>query len=251
MNKEQLNNLVNDQLLTDVGFISYYMDDENKELLKDLTIESLSDMGLATSTSTGDYIHPNFDEGGEFVLNKDVVLMYPIMITKDTTIDLNGYNIINPYSFTDESDNSLNSYVFWVKSGKLTIKGNGKIQSSDSQYSMAVWANGGDVDIYGGSYYNEGRGSDLIYASAGGNVNIYGGEFIACKKVGNVAGTANIYTALNIKDRDRDKSSIKVYGGKFYKFDPANNLSEGPNTNFVAEGYQSIKDYDWFVVSAE
>ena len=47
--------------------------------------------------------------------------------------------------------------------------------------------------------------------------------------------------ALNIKDKDRDNSSITVYGGKFYGFDPANNLSEGKNTNFVAEGYKSIE----------
>ena len=46
---------------------------------------------------------------------------------------------------------------------------------------------------------------------------------------------------MNIKDRDRANSSIVVYGGTFYGFDPSNNLSEGPNTNFVAEGYQSVK----------
>lgn len=106
---------------------------------------------------------------------------------------------------------------------------------------MAVWAQGGTVIINGGKFYNEGEGSDLIYASAGGKVYIYGGEFYPNKKQEGVDGTANPYSALNIKDIDRGISEIKVYGGKFYNFDPANNLSEGPNTNFVAEGYKSVE----------
>ena len=37
-------------------------------------------------------------------------------------------------------------------------------------------------------------------------------------------------------------------GGKFFKFNPADNLSENPKMNFVAEGYESVADGDWFVV---
>jgi hypothetical protein len=31
-------------------------------------------------------------------------------------------------------------------------------------------------------------------------------------------------------------------------FDPANNLAEGPNTNFLAEGFTTEPDGDWFMV---
>ena len=64
-----------------------------------------------------------------------------------------------------------------------------------------------------------------------------------------VPGTRNEYCALNIKDADRKTSSIIVKGGTFYNFNPANNFSEGPNTNFVANGYTSnqIDDNIWIV----
>ena len=44
---------------------------------------------------------------------------------------------------------------------------------------------------------------------------------------------------------------ISVTGGKFYRFDPANNVSEGANTNFVAAGYSSVPDNEYYVVSQE
>ena len=117
---------------------------------------------------------------------------------------------------------------------------------------MAVWAKGGKVTIEGGTFENGGDGCDLIYASHGGKVYIYGGEFKATERTGAESGTQNTHSALNIKDTHRGSSEIVVYGGKFYGFDPANNLSEGPNTNFVAEGYKSVEISEgvWEVVKA-
>jgi len=130
-----------------------------------------------------------------------------------------------------------------VKDGKtLTIEGEGTIVSQAAKYSMAVWAQGGNVVINGGNFYNNGEGSDLIYASAGGHVTINGGKFVACEKQAGVIGTQEERSALNIKDADRTNSSITVYGGTFFHFNPANNTSEGPNTTFVPNGYKSVYD---------
>lgn len=117
---------------------------------------------------------------------------------------------------------------------------------------MAVWAQGGDVTINGGKFYNGGDGCDLIYASNGSTIEIYGGEFHATENTNAEPGTKNKFSALNIKDKDRDNSKIVVYGGTFYGFDPANNLSEGPNTDFVAKGYKSeeIEENVWKVTVA-
>ena len=249
MNKQQLQGLASQKLLTDIGFVSYYMEHEDE--LSKINIEDLGKMGFVTSQDVNSFIHPNFENGGEFILQKDLHIVYPIIINKETIIDLNGHNIINDYAFIDESDNTSNSYVFWVKKGgKLTIKGEGFIKSTGCEYSIAIWAQGGDVIIEGGSYYNEGEGSDLIYASAGGNVNITNGNFHPCKKLEGVAGTLDKYSALNIKDTDRENSSINVSGGIFYNFDPANNLAEGTNTNFVMNGYISnqINENVWEVI---
>lgn len=44
---------------------------------------------------------------------------------------------------------------------------------------------------------------------------------------------------------------ISVTGGRFYKFDPADNLADGPGTNNVPAGYISTADGDWYAVSGE
>lgn len=168
-----------------------------------------------------------------------------VVISNDTEIKLNG-NTLTGELFTEQNgeivEGNTDSVAIWAKEGSnVEIEGVGEVRSQNATYSMAVWAQGGDVTIKGGSYYNEGDGCDLIYASAGGNVYIYGGEFHATGRSGQASGTQNAFSALNVKDADYKSGSSKivVYGGKFYGFDPANNLSEGPNTNFVAEGYES------------
>lgn len=174
-------------------------------------------------------------------------------------LNLNNKKMVAPIFF-DESDNSTNSYGLWVKQGVIEIVGDGIIKSQDAEYSMAIWANGGKVVISGGTFYNGGDGCDLIYASAGGQVEIYNGEFIATEYKGTEPGTTNPHSALNVKNSDREYSDIKVYGGRFYGFDPANNLSE-PNPSedwlkkhpngFVADGYESVKDGNWWIVRAK
>ena len=81
----------------------------------------------------------------------------------------------------------------------------------------------------------------MIYASGNALIEITGGTFIAAKPE----------WTLNCKDADYKAgiANIIVKGGRFYKFNPANNSTEGPGTNYVAEGYQSIKDGDYYVVT--
>lgn len=159
---------------------------------------------------------------------------------KEKTFNLNNNTMKSAPAFIDESG-STNSYGLWVKSGKIIIEGNGTIEARDANYSIAIWADGGEVVINSGTFINHGDGCDLIYASNGGKVKIYGGEFKATEYKGIEDGTRNKHSALNIKNTDRHNSSITVYGGIFYGFNPADNISEGEHTNFVAEGYQSIE----------
>lgn len=186
--------------------------------------------------------------GGTVLVPMDLHFTAPIVIENDVTIDLNGYKLTNePW----DEDGESNAYMFWVKGGKLTLTGVGEVICPDAVYSMAVWANGGDVEINGGTYKNGGDSCDLVYASKKGHVVINSGEFIAAGPAsGNAPGTKNPYSALNVKDSNRSTCSILVKGGKFYMFDPANNLSEGKDTNFVADGFESIKEGDYYIVSA-
>ena len=185
--------------------------------------------------------------GGSVTLANDIQVTDVISIENGvkTEVNLNS-KTITAGVFTESngtiSEGNTDSYAFWVKDGgELVIDGEGSVIAQDAKYSMAVWAQGGTVTINGGDFYNGGDGCDLIYASAGGKVYIYGGEFHATGRSGEVGGTKNKFSALNIKDKDRGICEIIVYGGTFYGFNPANNVSEGENTNFVAEGYHSVE----------
>lgn len=188
----------------------------------------------------------DLSKGGEMKLTGNVTAETPITLSSESEeliLSLNGKKIVAK-TFTENdgaiTEGNTDSYAFWVqKDGKLTIEGEGEVRAIDAKYSMAVWCQGGEVTIKGGTFYNGGDGCDLIYASNAGKVYIYGGEFHATKRSGEASGTKNEYSALNLKDNSN--SEILVYGGKFYGFNPANNVSEGPNTNFVAEGYESIE----------
>lgn len=187
-------------------------------------------------------------QGGEIVMATSINLdKEPAIINSEMFIDLNNNTITGGlfgYSNDNVVEGNTDSYAFWVKEGgDLTIEGKGEIVAQDATYSMAVWANGGNVTIKGGTFRNGGDGTDLIYASAGGNVYIYDGEFIGAENTGSESGTANKFSLLNVKDKDYKSgaSNIVVYGGIFHGFNPADNLSEGPGTNFVADGYESIE----------
>lgn len=70
---------------------------------------------------------------------------------------------------------------------------------------------------------------DLIYCTAG-TIEINGGFF---------KGADNTVWLLNCKDAGyKDGTAkIEVKGGTFVNWNPADNVSEGANTNFVADGY--------------
>lgn len=209
----------------------------------------------AITVTSKDELLSMINEGHvELASNIDLVDT-PLIIEGDVEVNLGGNDIVGGV-FTESGgsilEGSSDSYAFMaIEGSNLTISGEGNVIAQDATYSMAVWANGGTVTINGGVFKNGGDSCDLIYASNGGRVYIYGGEFIATDKKGVEPGTNNTNSALNIRDSQRDICQILVYGGKFYRFDPGNNLSEGPGTSFLAPGYKSVQDGDYFVVVKE
>ncbi len=112
--------------------------------------------------------------------------------------------------------------------------GGGSYDAGDQD--CAVWAkNGAVVNIYGGEFTHNGNADgsaatsanhfDMIYAGTDGVINIYGG-FYSAKNNG--------VWLLNEKD---NSGVITVYGGTFVNWNPADNVSEGAGTNFLAAGY--------------
>lgn len=197
----------------------------------------------ATEYNPAEQLAALFEQGGEMTLYTDVTLAEPLVLEgKTVTLNLNG-NTIKGGLFAESngtiSAGNTDSYPIWVKGGTLNIKGEGTIEAQAAKYSMAVFATAGEVNIYGGEFYNAGEGSDLIYAKGTAKINIFGGYFKACEKKDGVDGTAEKYSALNLHDGSKTTASITVYGGTFYQFDPANNKSENPAQSFVAKDYTS------------
>ena len=159
-----------------------------------------------------------------------------VIANKDITLDLNNHNLIG----------NGNEGAIYAENGKVTLTGEGLVHGTlgADKYSMSVWARDAHVVINDGLYTNETdgseRGTDLIYASGNSLIEINGGVYEA----------ASPQWTLNVKDVDykAGKANIIVKGGSFKNFDPANNNAEGANTNFVALGYQSVKEGDYYVV---
>lgn len=184
----------------------------------------------------------NYADNGDVVTLQEDVNMgagdndHLVVNAENVTIDLGGK------TFTANGSNG----AVKVEGGMTTLDGAGTVQGTlgSDKYSMAVWAENGTVVINDGIYKNETdnstRGTDLIYASGTGCIEINGGIFEAAKPE----------WTLNVKDSDykADTAKIIVRGGSFKGFDPANNNAEGVGTNFVAEGYKSVKEGDYYVV---
>lgn len=181
-------------------------------------------------------------ESGDVVtLQKDVDMGandndHLVVNAENVTIDLGGKTL---------TANGSNGAIK-VEGGVTTLDGAGTVSGTlgSDNYSMAVWCDNGTIVINDGVYTNmtdgSDRGTDLIYASGSGCIEINGGIFEAAKPE----------WTLNVRDADYKAGTAKIIvkGGKFKNFDPANNNAEGAGTNFVADGYKSVLEGDYYVV---
>lgn len=105
------------------------------------------------------------------------------------------------------------------------------------------------VVINSGEYYAMHVENPAVYvgkgstgSTIGGNITINGGTF------GQPGITyeflCNVEDVLRKQEGKKPIDFITIKGGKFYNWDPSNNKSEGPGTNFVPEGYKVVKTED-------
>ena len=174
---------------------------------------------------------------------------------KDTADTPLSFSDGNAHEYTLDKNIRANGVdgVFYVDNGSmLTLNGNATVVAEggmlgDSEYNMAVWAKGANtkVIINGGTYVNTAKKGDdhydLIYASGSATIEIYGGTFV------------NITPKWTLNCNDRSGSKIYVMGGKFYKFNPAEPhvQPEGTEEIIVPDGYEVVKDGDWYEVKLQ
>lgn len=207
---------------------------------------------IDSNSATPDYLAEFMsimENGGEITLDTDIILKEShINVRGEVILNLNGHTITAKNRPTSSGEAS-NVFVVHTN-GILTINGNGKVISERSNQGIPVWAYGGSVILNGGEYYASNPSGDLIYTSKeGSSIIINGGKYIAALRDEKYPGTLNKRCAVNILDAQRDNVTVEVRGGEFLDFNPADNASEGPNTNFVPEGYVSeTTDNVWWRV---
>ncbi len=207
--------------------------DTNKDGMCDVCMYGAQAVVGNVNYNTLELAFENAEAGSTITLYKNFDLQTGIIVTKEIVLDLNGKNL----SVTNDTEGVG---VFWVKAGgKLTINGDGVINGlGNNAYSIAIWADGGEVIINGGSYTNVGATSafdsehfDLIYVKNGGRVTINGGNF-KCET-----------PKWTLNSNDTLVGTIVVKGGVFAGFDPSNADTEpAPNNpcSFVADGYKVV-----------
>ena len=233
-----LGNLLTSQVIFNVEIVPIFNDPDNDiDLVNIKNAESLKAL-VAT--------------GGSAKLVDDIEIDYPLVLSgnTDVVIDLNGHSIVNKTQV-----NGNFTVVFNVTGNShLTINGEGEVKALEETsdvdgYRMAIWAyDDAVVDINGGYFYNKQLNpetSNLIYVMDRAVVNVAGGKFETAML--NAQGTSLL---LNMQDASRATAKINITGGQFVAFDPADCISEGPHTNFVADGYMSVKTEDnvWTVL---
>ena len=147
--------------------------------------------------------------------------------------------------------NSNTGCIYLRGSAQVDIYGEGKLVNTAESYGVWTGAKDNVVNVYGGDFEAY---THVLYAYLG-EINIYGGSF---KLLGNpeLDDQGRAKFLLNCYDANflNGTARIKVYGGKFYNFDPSDSMGEpGGHANFVAEGYHTVESEEngvrvWTVV---
>ena len=197
----------------------------------------VAQIGETTYLTLGDAIRAAA-AGDEIKLLDTIATDAAFVITKEVTINLNGYTVK-----TTENDKSGDG-VFWVQQGGvLTIGGNGTVNGlGGNRWNIAVFADGGTVIINGGTYTNvDAQGPDmthfdLIYAKNRGKVEINGGTFICATP------------KWTLNSHDTATGTFLVKGGSFKGYDPSNMETEVGFTSWCADGYEAKQDTEGYYV---
>lgn len=143
-------------------------------------------------------------------------------------------------------------------SGLLYIQKNSNVTLDNVTIDAAkgtpvyVQGEGSNLVIKSGKYTAQTH-TQVVYVQKASKVVIEGGVFKTMTQDPTYLTnfTLNLNDKLTNVEGYQPTNHIEVKGGKFYKFNPAASKSENPVANFVAPGFKSVQDGDWYVVSAE
>lgn len=184
-----------------------------------------------------------------FAISNNAVVTPLQKKSQRSTFNIDGTNlnlfgngkILGPCNVTDSDEGAI-----WVQGGStLNISGNLSIEGGTGGHLNAcVIIFNGTTNIQNGYFHSSidknGDSNPCIILAPIKNsavtgyskLNIYGGVFEA-------DGDAKF--VINCQDEDKDRCTVKVMGGTFVGFNPADNTADGAHTNYVAPGYKSVE----------
>ena len=192
-----------------------------------------------------------FATGGEAKLAEDVDISVSKSIClgegKEVALDLNGHKISNSVDLWKDSEPSQVCVVS-VDGGTLTIKGKGGVAAKANDCYTFNVRKGGKLVIEDGEYV----GNVSVIQVEEGLVEVSGGKFSLIQTWPG-AGPDGCDFMVNMIDAAYKAGIAKavVTGGEFVKFNPADCKAEGAGTNFLADGFKSVKKGDSYVVMPE
>ena len=227
-----LGNLLTSQVIFNVEIVPIFNEPDN-----DIDIVNVKDEASLRAL---------FATGGEAKLAADLVLDRAIAVAagKEVTLDLNGKTISNTADLWNESIASWS--LLSVRGGSLTIKGAGTLQAKENDCFAVDVQDGGTVVIEDGTYVGN---VHAVYVYEG-TAEIKGGKY----SIQQLSSNPDPYGyVLNCYDKNRENGIAKIIvtGGEFVKFNPGDCAAEGAHTNFLADGYKSVKKGDSYVVMPE
>ncbi len=224
-------------------------------------VEATTAEGLKTALTT---------RGKIVALGQDLEYASYISPAKNTSLVMKNGAV---FKSTNDDSNNINTLLSISATG-VKIFGNGTLEAAPNRpnHPSAVIEvrNGGSVDISGNLTFDAKGGSMANNAIkiTNGTANIHSGYFhtaggtpkestseciyVAAEYLASAKANLNIYGGvfecdgdatylINCKDEYRSKCAIKIMGGIFVGFNPADNTAEGAHTNFVAPGYKSVE----------
>lgn len=177
--------------------------------------------------------------------------LYTLSVRQNSNLTISGNgSIIAPVLINPNPTKSQAAAIevgVQAYSGTVNIYDNVTLEgNSGAAGSYALRLVNGTANIYGGHFKTAGGlngDSECIYLQSikpwrgtyrQCNLNIYGGVF-------ETTGDAKYLINCQDEPYKDGKCAIKIMGGIFVGFNPADNTAEGAHTNFVASGYKSVE----------
>lgn len=165
-------------------------------------------------------------------LQDDIDVSQQIAISKKISLDLNGKKLYNTKDlWSTQENNKVWSLISVKEGGDLTIYGNGKMIAKENDcYALDV-VGGGNLTVENGEFVGN---ISTVYCFEG-NANIKGGKFSILQTSDEFGSrlTMNLYDA----NRRAGTANMKIYGGTYVNFNPADPMEEG--YKLLGEGYVS------------